>query len=86
MLASITWRQFLEWWMYAELEPFSEEREDLRNAYIVTTMANLNRKKGKKPFQIADLVLPFGDTPKRRQSWQEQKRIGRQWFMVFGGR
>lgn len=86
MLAQITWRQFLEWNAYAALEPFDEEREDLRNAYVVATLANVNRKKGTRVRRPDELKLHFGDAPRRSQTWQEQKAYGRMMYQLMSGR
>lgn len=88
MLDEITWGQFQEWVAFAELSPFLAEREDFRIASIVQTLANVNRdpKKRRTPYPIEDFVLRFGDAPKStatKQSVEEQKNIGRQYYMLF---
>lgn len=58
----MTVRDLQEWRAYADLEPFDEERDDLRAASIVTALYNIfTRKKGDKPHAITEFVLPFGD-------------------------
>lgn len=72
-------KQFREWRVFADLEPFDETRQDIRIAHIVVTLLNLWRGKGKPAIGIEDVLLPFGDKPpkgKKKQTWQEQKRIG----------
>lgn len=79
MLREISWRKFLRWYAYEQLEPFGERRADYRAASIVTMLANVNRdpKKG-RPFKIDDFVLSF-DAPvsvtKRQQSLEFQKKV-----------
>jgi hypothetical protein len=92
MLDEITWGQFEEWVTYAELSPFSAEREDYRVASVVQAIVNVNRdiKKKRKPYEIQDFVLYFGDSPKPEpkkevQTVEQQKDIGRQYFLMFGG-
>lgn len=41
MMAEISWREMNELYAYAELEPFGEEREDLRMAISTSAIANL---------------------------------------------
>lgn len=69
-------KQFLEWRHYAELEPFDEERADIRTADIVRTLWNIARdtKKHPEPFKLKDFVLQFGppEAPKRTQDIQTQ--------------
>jgi hypothetical protein len=43
MLASMTGQQLLEWSVYAEKEPFGEERADLRIAILTAQITNLWR-------------------------------------------
>lgn len=41
--------EFTEWMAYYQLEPFGEERADLRAAIIASTIANAFSKKRSKP-------------------------------------
>lgn len=80
MLAQITFEELQEWRAFAELEPFDEERNDLRTAQVCRTMANMWRGKDSEAVTLGDMLLRFGDTPTpvksvQKQSWQEQKRI-----------
>jgi hypothetical protein len=91
MLRSITRRQFEEWKLYASLEPFDEERQDLRIASVVQTLAEIHRnsKKRKRPFTLDEARLRFGDTPARveapvAKTWQQQKQIGLGIATMFG--
>lgn len=54
-------REFSEWMAYAEIEPFGEERADLRSGIIAATVANANRnpKKRRRPFKPIDFVPHF---------------------------
>lgn len=73
---SLTARQLMEWEAYAELEPFDERRADYRTASIVQTIANVNRGKNQKPYTLEEMLLKFGEQPKKRQqSPEEQMRI-----------
>lgn len=61
MLRGMTLRQFEEWRAYADLEPFDEQRADLRAASIVQTLYNLfGRKKGQRAVKLEDCVIRFG--------------------------
>lgn len=76
MLArSLTAKQFREWQMFYDLEPFGEVRDDYRTASIVAMIANVNRdpKKRKEPYKLEDFLLKFGEQPpKKQQTWQQQ--------------
>jgi hypothetical protein len=92
MLDEISWNQFEEWMVYDSLTPFTSDRDEYRFASIVSMLANINRdsKKQKDPWPIDQFVLRFGDMPeaaslKKKQTAEEQKRIGREYFLMFGG-
>lgn len=77
MLGEISVQEFREWRAYYDLEPFGEERQDLRIASIVSTMVNLVRKKGKPPIKIRDAMLRIGEPPaKKRRPWEQLKAMG----------
>lgn len=59
MLEEITSRQLSEWMAYNEIEPFGEDRDDLRMGIIASTIANVNRSNGKKPYKPQDFMPVF---------------------------
>ncbi len=59
MLAEMTSAQFAEWMAYAQLEPWGEERADLRAGIIASTQANVMRGKKGKPFKPQDFMPTF---------------------------
>jgi len=61
MLVSLSGKQFTEWMAYAELEPFGEERADLRMAILASLIANVNRdpKKKSSPYEVSDFMPKF---------------------------
>lgn len=59
MLEEITSRELSEWMAYNEIEPFGEDREDLRMGIIASTIANVNRASGKKPYKPQDFMPVF---------------------------
>ena len=56
MLAEMTSAQFAEWMAYGQLEPWGEERADLRAGIIASTQANSMRGKKGKPFKPQDFM------------------------------
>jgi len=48
-----------EWMAYDAIEPIGPERGDLQAAVVAATIANIHRKKGKKPFKLSDFTLKF---------------------------
>lgn len=81
-------RELTEWMAYAGLEPWGEERADLRMAIIASTIANANRdpKKRRKPFKPEDFLPKFDRSQREPQSWQEQLKIVELLNVAFGGR
>jgi hypothetical protein len=67
-----------EWAAFDALEPFGEERADLRVSALLQTMVNLqrNQKRHPRPFTLDDFILRFGDAapaaPRRTQTPQQQ--------------
>jgi hypothetical protein len=63
MLASLPGMLFVEWMAYAEIEPFGEERADLRMAIGTAAIANIIYQlwTGKRdaPFKVEDFVPRF---------------------------
>lgn len=65
MLAEMTWPELVRWRQYAELEPFGEERADLRIGYAFAKMASMFRGKG-RGFKATDFISP---------SLRDEKRV-----------
>jgi hypothetical protein len=68
MLRRLTAKQFYEWQVFASLEPFAPEREDIRTGLLVMVQANAHRKKGTKAWTLAECTPMFGDSeaPKKK--------------------
>ena len=51
-------RELSEWMAYYSIEPFGDERADLRSGIVASTIANVNRdpKKQKTPFKPVDFM------------------------------
>lgn len=60
MLRGMSARQFAEWRAYDDLEPFDEERADIRAGSIVQAIYNVKRRKGQAPIKLMDCVVTFG--------------------------
>jgi hypothetical protein len=59
MLAEITSTQFAEWMAYSKIEPWGQDRDDLRMGIIASTIANVNRGKNGKPLNPQDFIPDF---------------------------
>lgn len=72
----MTAKQFIEWGLYARMEPFGEFRADLRAASIRQMVFNMAvRSQDRKP--LKDFMLPSDETEEKKpaQPWQEKKAI-----------
>jgi len=72
MLDGLTQEQLFEWMAYGQVEPFGEERADLRSAIIACVFANAHRGKGQKAFKVSDFMPKFDK--KKPQTWQQMKQ------------
>lgn len=57
-------RELAEWMAYDRIEPFGDERADLRSAIVASTFANIHARKGKS-FAPVDF-MPFTEKPKEQ--------------------
>lgn len=86
MLRNMSARTYLGWLRYAAVEPFDEERADLRAGIIASTIANAfgGRKSG-KPFSPSDF-MPFSEKPpSRRRTTDEMFQKVRVLNKLMGG-
>lgn len=70
----MSYAEFVDWMAYYELDPFGEERADLRNAMAMALTANVNRdaKKQRKPFSATDFMPKF-ETQTEPTDWRVMK-------------
>ena len=81
-------QRFTEWQAYYEIDPWGEERADLRAGIIASTIANVHRDPKKKAFTFGDFMPDFDPKPKPRQTpvqmfnmlkvWIDQKNAARE--------
>jgi flagellar basal body rod protein FlgC len=73
---------------FYQLEPFGEERDDLRSGIVASTIANANRnpKKRRRPFRPKEFMPVTQKTQRREQTWQDQLRIVEMWNAALGGK
>lgn len=74
MLRNMTIRQFDEWREYADLEPWDEERADVRAASIVRAVVNAHRGKGRRAVSLKECIVKFGK-PKRQTPEQVKAEV-----------
>lgn len=73
--------QFREWRAYGDLEPFDEEREDLRNAHVVAAVLNgakLVASRGSRRIpqwtKDDDVLLRFGPQPEQKLTVEQRRQ------------
>lgn len=82
MLSGMPAHLFWEWMAYNQIDPFVNIRLDILTGIIASTIANVNRPKGKKPFKPGDFIPKFF---KRTQTWTEQLKIVEALNAALGG-
>jgi len=70
LLAEISSKELTEWMAFYSVEPFGEERSDIRAAIIACTCAQIWSK---KKLKVNDFMPKFG--PKPEQSPDQMKSI-----------
>ncbi len=81
MQGEISSREFAEWLAYYRLEPFGEERADLRNARLMALLAQINGD-GSREFSPADFMPDFGSVGLDRT---EEVDVAEKARALFGG-
>lgn len=79
---------FAEWQAYYSLEPWGEDRADLRAGIIASVTANVHRDAKRRPdaFTPQDFMPRFEvETRKKLQTWQDQLEIARLITIALGG-
>jgi len=87
LLERISSLELSEWMAYAQLEPFGEERADLRAGIVASVFANANRDPKKKghPYQPKDFMPDFDAESEEQKSPEEIYAMMRTWAMMQGG-
>ena len=84
----VTVWQLRRWAEYAEVEPWGESRADFRAGIIASTVANVNRGRGVRPFKPGDFMPRF--EPRPPQTPQQMRAIfaaaARAWLAANGGK
>jgi hypothetical protein len=85
-LAHISALELAEWEAYYHMEPFGEERADLRAGIVASTVANVQRDRKKKPqpFKPEDFMPKFNKP--RKQTPAELREFARMMATAGYGR
>lgn len=63
MLERISSRELTGWIAFSQLEPFGSEAGNFGHAITASTVANVNRGKGQKPYKVEDFMPIFEKEP-----------------------
>lgn len=80
MLAGLSSSQFDEWMQYAAVEPFGEERGDLRAGIVASVIANVHRRKNARAFRPSDFMPTF---ERKKMTWQQQMQVLKAGFTAW---
>jgi hypothetical protein len=78
MIEGMSYIQLIEWLAYYTIEPFGEERDDVRAGIVASTIANTQRRKGKKAFKPSDF-MPFSGNSSKAETKTEIVDVLRAW-------
>lgn len=76
--------EFLRWAAYAAVEPFGEQRQDVRNAMLMALTANLQRPKGKAAIPVEKFLPKFRQ--RRPMTMDELERALDAQYFALGGK
>lgn len=76
LLSRVGSKELSEWIAYYRLDPFGQERADMRAAVVASIIANVNRDKKQKPYTMMDFMLNF-EPPKQMSTKEIREVLGR---------
>ena len=59
LLSRVSAAELTEWEAFDRLDPFTRERDDLRAGIVASTIANVNRGKGKRAYTPKDFMPDY---------------------------
>lgn len=65
-----------EWMAYFRVEPFGEDRKDLRMGILASVIANSNRGKSQRPFKPSDFMPYAQDDDEASKIKRLMERLG----------
>lgn len=74
LLARVNSRELAEWRAYELIEPFGEQRADLRAAIVASVMANAFRGKDQRAYEPKDFMPKF-DEPQQPMDWRKMRSM-----------
>ena len=84
LLGRISSRELTEWMAFSQLEPFGAEAGYVGHAITASTVANVNREKGKKAYEVSDFMPTMGK--KEPQTPAEMIQFAEMFTIALGGK
>lgn len=84
LLARIDSLELTEWMAAYNVEPWGEDRSDLRAGIVASTVANCHSTKGHE-FKPSDFIPQFVEMEKPQQTPEQMQRMARKLNAMFGG-
>ncbi len=82
LLQRISGKELREWMAFNTLEPFGGDAPYIGHGITASTIANVNRKKGAKPYKVSDFVPKF---EKQEQSVDQMLQMAEMLTIGLGG-
>jgi len=83
LLGRISSRELSEWMAFSQLEPFGTETGFVGHAITASTVANVNRPKNQKAYEVQDFMPNMGK--KEPQSQAEMIQFAEMFTIAMGG-
>jgi len=83
LLARISSKELTEWMVYSQVEPFGADAGYLGHAITASTIANANRPKGHKPYDVEEFMPKF--KKKENQSVDQMIQMASMFTIASGG-
>ena len=84
LLERISSREITEWMAFSQLEPFGAEAGYVGHAITASTVANVNREKSKKAYEVSDFMPTMGK--KEPQTPAEMIQFAEMFTIALGGK
>jgi formiminotetrahydrofolate cyclodeaminase len=84
MLEEMSSSEVADWMAYERLEPWGEERADLRTGILASLVANVTRGKDQKPYGPAEFMPDFEPKEESDGAKTEQQDLISKAMSVFG--
>jgi len=83
LLARISSKELTEWMVFSQIEPFGADAGYLGHAITASTIANTNRNKGQKPYEVSEFMPKF--EKKKEQSIEQMIQFASIFTAAAGG-